>query len=259
MRSSENGPAFSAGRSSSRRRSTSSTFISTAEAEANFVRPCSFDVDLPFECDDEYWQTGSSATNFVQPADHQPSRLTAFILTLQLQKIFSTILRDLVRADARRQQPTITAADSLLSSLLALQYNTKRARGRSPAEIVESLEQQLQEWLNVLPPHLQWDPNQPEDTWFRQAVDLHLQYNIVLVRAECELRASTPADLDSPTRSSSRRTSTGRSYPRRASRRRRPRDPSRLASAPPTQSLRSCIAIGSGRARSICTSSTRPT
>ena len=68
----------------------------------------------------------------------------------------------------------------------APQYNTKRARGRSPAEVVESLEQQLQEWLNVLPPHLQWDPNQPEDTWFRQAVDLHLQYNIVLVRPACD-------------------------------------------------------------------------
>lgn len=61
------------------------------------------------------------------------------------------------------------------------QYNTKRTRGRSPAEVVETLSQELQEWLNVLPPHLQWDPNQPEDLWFRQAVDLHLQYNVVLV------------------------------------------------------------------------------
>jgi hypothetical protein len=71
----------------------------------------SFDVELPFECDDEYWQTGSSATNFVQPAEHQPSRLTAFILTLQLQKIFSTILKELVRAVLEPEPQTATEAD----------------------------------------------------------------------------------------------------------------------------------------------------
>lgn len=56
----------------------------------------SFDVELPYECDDEYWQTGSQATDFVQPLNRRPSQLTAFILTLQLHKIFSTILREIV-------------------------------------------------------------------------------------------------------------------------------------------------------------------
>ena len=55
----------------------------------------SFDTDLPKECDDEYWDTPDPAKMFKQP-EGKPSKMTAFILTIQLNQILGTCLRTLV-------------------------------------------------------------------------------------------------------------------------------------------------------------------
>lgn len=49
-----------------------------------------FDLDLPAECDDDYWQTG-----FVQPP-HEPSVVSAFIMNIKLNRILASALVQLV-------------------------------------------------------------------------------------------------------------------------------------------------------------------
>ena len=50
----------------------------------------SFDLDLPLECDDEYWETG-----FDQPAG-KPSTITYFNRYLSLMNILSSTMRLIV-------------------------------------------------------------------------------------------------------------------------------------------------------------------
>jgi hypothetical protein len=55
----------------------------------------SFDLDLPTDCDDEYWDNEDPTKCFKQPED-VPSRLTAFILFIKLTRILSVTLRTIV-------------------------------------------------------------------------------------------------------------------------------------------------------------------
>mgnify|MGYP006955282910 CR=1 FL=1 len=55
----------------------------------------SFDLDLPVECDDRYWDHGDPQRRFKQP-EGNPSTLTAFTLLIRLNQILATILRAIV-------------------------------------------------------------------------------------------------------------------------------------------------------------------
>jgi hypothetical protein len=57
----------------------------------------SVDVELPLEYDDEYWDTCTSAPDFVTPPT-QPSRMAGFIHFLKLYQIQAFALRNLVRS-----------------------------------------------------------------------------------------------------------------------------------------------------------------
>src|SRR5258705_13435625 len=55
----------------------------------------SFDLDLPKDCNDEYWDNEDPTKRFQQP-EGVPSRLTAFILLIKLMRILSVTLRTIV-------------------------------------------------------------------------------------------------------------------------------------------------------------------
>ena len=57
----------------------------------------SFDLDLPAECDDEYWSTSDSKDAFKQPAG-KPSKMSYFIAFLKLSQILAFALRTIVSA-----------------------------------------------------------------------------------------------------------------------------------------------------------------
>ncbi|PSR71220.1 hypothetical protein PHLCEN_2v12874 [Hermanssonia centrifuga] len=64
-------------------------------------RPCSiqdedFDVDLPIECDDEYWVHLDPSKAFTQPRG-KPSLITCFNCTLRLDRLSAFALRTIVR------------------------------------------------------------------------------------------------------------------------------------------------------------------
>lgn len=57
---------------------------------------CSFDLDLPIDVDDEYWEHSDSALAFKQPAG-KPSRISFFIGSIKLSKVLGVALRSIVR------------------------------------------------------------------------------------------------------------------------------------------------------------------
>ena len=83
----------------------------------------SFDVELPVDCDDEFWETGDPATNFKQP-NGRPSRMAAMIQHIQLAHIISFALRTLYGTKKSRQalgnnindQKSIAILDSMLNA-----------------------------------------------------------------------------------------------------------------------------------------------
>jgi hypothetical protein len=56
----------------------------------------SSDVELPADCDDEYWEHPDAAQTFKQPQG-KPSTIACFIAYIKLQKIMIFALRTIVR------------------------------------------------------------------------------------------------------------------------------------------------------------------
>ena len=56
----------------------------------------SFDIDLPVECDDEYWEQPDPVLAFKQP-ENKPSTISFFVSYLKLFHIQAFALRTLVR------------------------------------------------------------------------------------------------------------------------------------------------------------------
>lgn len=59
-------------------------------------RSFSFDLDLPIDCDDEFWDNDDPVKRFQQP-EGKPSKITAFIIFIKLFRILSMTLWTVVR------------------------------------------------------------------------------------------------------------------------------------------------------------------
>ncbi|CED84904.1 Zn(2)-C6 fungal-type DNA-binding domain [Phaffia rhodozyma] len=114
-----------------------------------------FDVGLPAECDDDYWQTGDPLTAFTQPAN-LPSLVSSFVMNIKLHKILSVALTQLYNIKPVSQQ------------------------SKTPVDVAAELDEQAHEWLLSVPDHLKWNPDQPDSIFYQQSVDLHLNFNMVL-------------------------------------------------------------------------------
>ncbi|KAJ7447164.1 fungal-specific transcription factor domain-containing protein [Mycena latifolia] len=101
------------------------------------INSVDFDLDFPVDCDEEYWET----PNAVQPRG-KPSMSAFVIAYLSLIMIFGRI---------------------------------QRAVLPSPDTIVE-LDSELNEWVDALPPHLRWDPNQENQVFLQQSAALYASY-----------------------------------------------------------------------------------
>lgn len=64
-------------------------------------RPSSFDLDLPIDCDDEYWPVGEETDGFRQPPG-KPSKLTVFIMMIKLFHLQADVVREIVSELPRR-------------------------------------------------------------------------------------------------------------------------------------------------------------
>ncbi|EDR09003.1 uncharacterized protein LACBIDRAFT_296682 [Laccaria bicolor S238N-H82] len=124
-------------------------------------RPCAiqdedFDLDMPIECDDEYWEHPDPSQRFKQPAN-KPSLISYFILDIKLHQIASFALRTIY---------SINKSKSLLG-LVGPQWEK---------HIVAELDSALNKWVDSVPNHLRWDPNREDDRFLKQSIVLYATY-----------------------------------------------------------------------------------
>ncbi|KAJ7079406.1 fungal-specific transcription factor domain-containing protein [Mycena belliarum] len=117
-----------------------------------------FDVELPIEVDDEYWESpdGDPAQAFVQPPG-KPSRIAFFNCFIRLNNILAFTLKMLYSLNKAR-------------SLLAVRDEAWEEH------IVAELDSALNGWVDQIPDHLRWDPNRRDDMFFDQSVYLYCHY-----------------------------------------------------------------------------------
>ncbi|KAJ7643219.1 fungal-specific transcription factor domain-containing protein [Mycena rosella] len=124
-------------------------------------RPCTtqyedFDVELPIECDDEFWETEDPAQAFKQP-EGKPSQIAFFNCFVRLNNILAFSLKMLY---------SLNKTNNLLA-----------ARDEAWEEhIVAELDSALNAWVDAIPDHLRWDPDREEDNFFDQSALLYCTY-----------------------------------------------------------------------------------
>lgn len=130
-------------------------------ASSGLGRPCAlqdedFDLDLPTECDDEYWLPPDPKDAFKQPPG-KPSKMSFFIAYLKLSQILAFALRTIY---------SINKSKALLG-FVGQQWEQ---------HIVAELDSALNKWVDSVPDHLRWDPHREDTVFFRQSAILYANY-----------------------------------------------------------------------------------
>ncbi|RXW16420.1 hypothetical protein EST38_g9435 [Candolleomyces aberdarensis] len=123
-------------------------------------RPCAlhdedFDLELPIECDDEYWDDPNSELRLKQP-EGKPSLITAFTLSIRFNQILDISMRTIYSIDKSKV-------------LMGLLYEWEH-------RVVSEIDSALNKWLDTIPPHLHWGTEQPNEDFFLQSAILHSTY-----------------------------------------------------------------------------------
>ncbi|KAJ6601088.1 fungal-specific transcription factor domain-containing protein [Mycena vulgaris] len=119
------------------------TIMSMLKGRPTVMYSVDFDLDLPVDCDEEYW----GVPNAVQPPG-KPSTSSFMVAYLPLIIILGRIQRAVY---AMNGQPC------------------------SPDTIAE-LDSTLNKWVTALPEHLRWDPNQENQIFLDQSAALYASY-----------------------------------------------------------------------------------
>ncbi|KAJ7673799.1 fungal-specific transcription factor domain-containing protein [Mycena polygramma] len=113
-----------------------------------------FDIDLPIECDDEYWEHPTHP--FQQPANI-PSRVAFFNTLIRLQHILAWSLK-------------------ILYGLNKVRVLFMVEDGWEENAVAE-LDSALNYWYDNVPEHLRWDSARENPVFFDQSVALHCGYH----------------------------------------------------------------------------------
>ncbi|KAF8643172.1 hypothetical protein AX16_009214 [Volvariella volvacea WC 439] len=124
-------------------------------------RPCAiqdedFDLDLPLEVDDEYWDHPDPEQRFKQPPN-KPSVISAFVLYLRLNQILAFSLRTIYSINKSK----------ILLGFIGPQWEQ---------HIVAELDSALNKWVDTVPDYLRWDPTRENEVFFHQSVLLYTSY-----------------------------------------------------------------------------------
>ncbi|KAF9223941.1 hypothetical protein BS17DRAFT_704855 [Gyrodon lividus] len=130
-------------------------------------RPCSiqdedFDLDLPVECDDEYWEHPDPEQAFKQPSD-KPSTMSFFMSFLKLNRVLAFALKTIY---------SINKSEILLGFV----------GQRWEQYVVAELDSALNKWVDAVPPHLRWNATRDVNTpLFTQSSVLYASYYLVQI------------------------------------------------------------------------------
>ncbi|KAK0225298.1 fungal-specific transcription factor domain-containing protein [Armillaria fumosa] len=130
-------------------------------ASSHLGRPCALyeeeiDVELPVECDDQYWIHANPEEAFKQPAG-QPSDISYFNISLRLSRLLENCLRTLYLMEKSKK------------SFGFLRQDWDR-------QVAAELDASLDNWFDSVPEHLKWDPDQENTTHFNQSAALYILY-----------------------------------------------------------------------------------
>ncbi|KAH9173662.1 fungal-specific transcription factor domain-containing protein [Lactarius sanguifluus] len=132
---------------------------------ASLGRPCAiqeedFDVDMPTEIDDEYWENEQDPEQAFKQPPGKPSLLSYFVCFIKLNQILAVALRTIY---------------SINKSKIFLGF----VGPHWEQHIVAELDSALNEWIDTVPNHLKWDTtgqNFRELVWFLQSASLYSHY-----------------------------------------------------------------------------------
>ncbi|KAJ7862441.1 fungal-specific transcription factor domain-containing protein [Mycena leptocephala] len=119
------------------------TLVSTFKGRPSITQPVDFDLDLPVDCDDEYW----GIPNAVQPAE-KPSTSAFMPAYIELMLIFARIQRAVYPVNGQM------CSDN----------------------VIVQLDSALNQWVDGIPEHLRWDPNQQNQIFLDQSTTLFATY-----------------------------------------------------------------------------------
>ncbi|KAI0081014.1 hypothetical protein K474DRAFT_1672279 [Panus rudis PR-1116 ss-1] len=139
------------------------------EMSMGLGRPCAiqdedYDLELPVECDDDYWIISENGVNFEQPPD-RPSQITYFNCFMRLNQILTIALRTIYSINKSR----------------ILQGRTDPAWKE---EVVIKLDAALNDWIRSIPEHLRWNPertDQRKALFLNQSAHLYASYSLVQI------------------------------------------------------------------------------
>ncbi|TFK44159.1 fungal-specific transcription factor domain-containing protein [Crucibulum laeve] len=119
-------------------------------------RPCGiqdedFDLELPLECDDEYWEHG-----FQQPVG-VPSTMEFFNCYLSLMDILAYAMRVIY---------SIKRPKNLFGRII---HPTEQ-------QIISELDSAMNNWMDSVPEHLKWNPNCANELFLKQSAALYATY-----------------------------------------------------------------------------------
>ncbi|KAF8206895.1 fungal-specific transcription factor domain-containing protein [Mycena galopus ATCC 62051] len=115
-----------------------------------------YDVELPLEVDDEYWEHPDPEQAFKQPPG-KPSLISYFICHIRLSEILGLTLRGMYASNKSR----------LLQGLVGDEWEQR---------VIAELDSAMDEFLASVPDHLRWDPNRPAGVFFDQSTALQAAY-----------------------------------------------------------------------------------
>ncbi|KAF7369194.1 Zn(2)-C6 fungal-type domain-containing protein [Mycena venus] len=114
-----------------------------------------YDLELPLEVDDEYWEHPDPDQAFKQP-EGKPSIITYFICHLRLCEIMGSTLRRMYASNKSR----------VLLGLVGPNWEQRA---------IAELDSAMNEFISSIPEHLRWDPNRT-GVFFDQSAVLHTLY-----------------------------------------------------------------------------------
>ncbi|RPD54024.1 hypothetical protein L227DRAFT_512443 [Lentinus tigrinus ALCF2SS1-6] len=129
-------------------------------------RPCAihdedFDVEPLLEVDDEYWITSDPEKAFKQP-EGKPSYVTFANCLIRLLKILAFASRTIYSINKSK----------LTLGMVGPQWEQK---------IVAELDSAINKWIDMVPPHLQWDPNRENVLFLHQSATLYANYYLLQI------------------------------------------------------------------------------
>ncbi|KAJ7115138.1 fungal-specific transcription factor domain-containing protein [Mycena crocata] len=131
-----------------------------------------YDVDLPLDVEDEYWENPNLEEAFKQPPG-KPSLLSYFIPHIRLCEILSSALRLLYASDKAKTRMGWVGRDW-----------TQHA--------ISELDSAMNEFLGSLPDHLKWDPHRSGD-FFHQSAAIYMMYHQLQITIHRpQIHAQTP-------------------------------------------------------------------